>query len=168
MFLRYWNQNADATARKVTEGWLRTGDPGEPATQSGQIHLPMPVTTMSINYRTVTVSARVKIEQALASHPDRDHGRCRRRGLTLCRTEIVVAHVVLRRRRPDWSGMDPALQDARAQTKVSAHCRAAPGWVRPEHLPMTSRPARSCAAPFGPRVEADPLPRVCPALLTKG
>ena len=51
------------------------------------------------------------------------------------RTEIVVAHVVLREG-ADWSGMETALQ-ALVRARVSAHC-VPRRVIRADSLPMTA------------------------------
>jgi len=130
MFLRYWNK-PDATARKVTEGWLRTGDLAT-RDASGQItfHARDDDVITSAGYRI----GPVEIEQALASHPDVIMAAVVGEPDPV-RTEIVVAHVVLRDG-ADWSGMESALQTL-VRDKVSAHC-VPRRVVRAEHLPMTA------------------------------
>jgi acetyl-CoA synthetase len=128
MMLRYWNK-PEATAKKVVNGWLRTGDL---ATQlaNGQMvfHARDDDVITSAGYRI----GPVEIEQALCTHPD----------VTMAavvgmpdpiRTEIVVAHVVLR---AGAEVTDEALKDL-VRTRVSAHLvpRAI---VRAERLPMTA------------------------------
>ncbi len=130
MFLEYWNK-PEATAKKVVDGWLRTGDL---ATQrsDGQVvfHARDDDVITSAGYRV----GPVEIEQALTRHPD----------VTLAavvgepdpvRTEIIVAHVVLRDG-ADWSGLEEALK-ARVRADVSAH--VVPRKIlRADSLPMTA------------------------------
>lgn len=130
MMLRYWNK-PEATAKKIVDGWLRTGDLAT-RDASGQItfHARDDDVITSAGYRI----GPVEIEQALATHPD----------VVMAavvgdpdpvRTEIVVAHVVLRDG-ADWSGMEEALKDI-VRTRVSAHC-VPRRVVRAETLPMTA------------------------------
>ncbi|NKX43542.1 AMP-binding protein [Roseicyclus persicicus] len=130
MFLRYWNK-PEATAKKVVDGWLRTGDL---ATRDahGQItfHARDDDVITSAGYRI----GPVEIEQALATHPDVVMAAVVGAPDPV-RTEIVVAHVVLRDG-ADWSGMEQALQ-AIVRDKVSAHC-VPRRVIRAESLPMTA------------------------------
>jgi len=130
MFLEYWNK-PEATAKKVTDGWLRTGDL---AVQRADGQL----TFLSRDDDVITSAGYrigpVEIEQALTSHPD----------VVLAavvgepdpiRTEIVVAHVVLRDG-ADWSGMEEALK-ALVRTQVAAHL-VPRKVIRAHSLPMTA------------------------------
>ncbi|MEM7723561.1 MAG: AMP-binding protein [Pseudomonadota bacterium] len=114
MFLRYWNK-PKATAKKVVDGWLRTGDLAT-RRADGQFvfHARNDDVITSAGYRI----GPVEIEQALMQHPD----------VTMAavvgepdpvRTEIVVAHVVLRDG-AEWSGMEEALK-ALVRDQVAAH-----------------------------------------------
>ncbi len=128
MMLRYWNK-PDATAKKVVNGWLRTGDLAM-LRSDGQLvfHARDDDVITSAGYRI----GPVEIEQALCSHPD----------VTMAavvgepdpiRTEVVVAHVVLRE---GAEVSDDALK-VLVREKVSAHVvpRAI---VRAKSLPMTA------------------------------
>ncbi|MBF9059930.1 AMP-binding protein [Rhodobacterales bacterium HKCCSP123] len=130
MFLEYWNK-PEATAKKVVDGWLRTGDLAT-RDAAGQItfHARDDDVITSAGYRI----GPVEIEQALASHPDVVMAAVVGEPDPV-RTEIVVAHVVLRDG-ADWSGMEEALQ-ALVREKVSAHC-VPRRVVRAGSLPMTA------------------------------
>jgi acetyl-CoA synthetase len=130
MFLRYWNK-PQATADKVIDGWLRTGDLAT-RDASGQFtfHARDDDVITSAGYRI----GPVEIEQALSSHPDVVMAAVVGMPDPL-RTEIVVAHVVLRDG-ADWSGMEDALKTL-VRDKVSAHC-VPRKVVRAESLPMTA------------------------------
>ena len=133
MFLRYWNK-PQATAEKIVDGWLRTGDL---ATQdaSGQFtfHGRDDDVITSAGYRI----GPVEIEQALATHPDVVMAAVVGQPDPI-RTEIVVAHVVLRAGvdGADWPGLELALQHL-VREKVSAHC-VPRRILRAETLPMTA------------------------------
>lgn len=114
MMLRYWNK-PEATAAKITNGWLRTGDL---ATRSadGQItfHARDDDVITSSGYRI----GPVEIEQALCTHPD----------VTLAavvgqpdpiRTEAIIAHVVLRAG-ADTTDIEKTLKQI-VRTRASAH-----------------------------------------------
>lgn len=130
MMLRYWNK-PEATAAKIQNGWLRTGDLAT-AHSSGQMifHGRDDDVITSAGYRI----GPVEIEQALCTHPD----------VTLAaavgqpdpiRTEIIVAHVVLRDG-AQWHGMEEALK-ALVRTKASVHM--VPRHIfRADALPMTA------------------------------
>jgi acetyl-CoA synthetase len=130
MFLRYWNK-PEATARKVVDGWLRTGDLAT-RDASGQFtfHARDDDVITSAGYRI----GPVEIEQALSSHPDVVMAAVVGEPDPI-RTEIVVAHVVLRDG-ADWAGMEDALKTL-VRDKVSAHC-VPRKVVRAESLPMTA------------------------------
>jgi len=130
MFLRYWGK-PEETARKVIDGWLRTGDLAT-RDASGQFtfHARDDDVITSAGYRI----GPVEIEQALASHPDVVMAAVVGEPDPL-RTEIVVAHVVLRAG-ADWSGMEQALQSL-VRDKVSAHC-VPRKVIRADSLPMTA------------------------------
>ncbi|WP_439138673.1 AMP-binding protein [Roseicyclus sp.] len=130
MFLRYWNK-PEATAKKCVDGWLRTGDLAS-RDAAGQItfHARDDDIITSAGYRI----GPVEIEQALMTHPDvvmaavvgeRDP----------IRTEIVVAHVVLRAG-AGGDQLTTALQ-ALVREKVSAHC-VPRKIIRVQTLPMTA------------------------------
>jgi len=130
MFLRYWNK-PEATEEKLSNGWLRTGDL---ATQrdDGQyvFHARDDDVITSAGYRI----GPVEIEEALCTHPDVIMAAVVGEPDKL-RTEIVVAHVVLRDG-AGWSGMEQSLQSL-VREKVSAHL--VPRRVhRAESLPMTA------------------------------
>ncbi len=130
MMLRYWNK-PEATAEKLVDGWLRTGDL---ATRdgSGQItfHARDDDVITSAGYRI----GPVEIEQALVSHPDVVMAAVVGEPDPV-RTEIVVAHVVLRDG-ADWSGMEEALKTL-VRDRVSAHC-VPRRLIRADSLPMTA------------------------------
>lgn len=128
MMLRYWNK-PEATAAKVVNGWLRTGDLATRQSDGQMIfHARDDDIITSAGYRI----GPVEIEQALCSHPD----------VTMAavvgapdpiRTEIVVAHVVLR---PGAEVSNEALK-ALVRDKVSAHL--VPRQIhRRDSLPMTA------------------------------
>lgn len=114
MMLRYWNK-PEATAAKITSGWLRTGDLAtQDATGQFTFHARDDDVITSAGYRI----GPVEIEQALCTHPD----------VTLAavvgvpdpiRTEAIVAHVVLRDG-ADTTGIEDTLK-ALVRTKASAH-----------------------------------------------
>ena len=130
LFLRYWNK-PEATAQKRVDGWLRTGDL---ATQdaSGQItfHGRDDDIITSAGYRI----GPVEIEQALVSHPDVVMAAVVGEADKI-RTEIVVAHVVLRQG-AEASGLEAALQSL-VREKVSAHC-VPRRVIFAQSLPMTA------------------------------
>jgi acetyl-CoA synthetase len=130
MFLEYWNK-PEATARKVVDGWLRTGDLAT-RDASGQItfHARDDDVITSAGYRI----GPVEIEQALVAHPDVVMAAVVGDPDPL-RTEVVVAHVVLRDG-ADWAGMEDSLR-ALVRDRVSAHC-VPRRIVRAETLPMTA------------------------------
>ncbi|WP_461428190.1 AMP-binding protein [Gymnodinialimonas sp.] len=130
MMLRYWNK-PEATANKIRNGWLRTGDL---ATQTPDdqfiFHARDDDVITSAGYRI----GPVEIEQALCTHPD----------VTLAavvgvpdplRTQAIVAHVVLR------PGADPSnIEDTLktlVRTKASAHM-VPRQIILAESLPMTT------------------------------
>ncbi len=128
MMLRYWNK-PEATARKIVNGWLRTGDLAT-IRADGQLtfHARDDDVITSAGYRI----GPVEIEQALCTHPD----------VTLAavvgepdpiRTQIVVAHVVLR---AGAEVSDAALQTL-VRDKVSAHL-VPRKIIRTDTLPMTA------------------------------
>lgn len=130
MMLRYWN-NPQATADKIQNGWLRTGDLAI-LHDSGQVifHSRDDDVITSAGYRI----GPVEIEQALCTHPD----------VTLAavvgvpdpiRTQAIVAHVVLRDG-ANWDGLEQTLQTL-VRTKVSAHC-VPRKIIRADALPMTA------------------------------
>jgi acetyl-CoA synthetase len=130
MFLRYWNKPG-ATARKVVDGWLRTGDLAT-RDAAGQItfHARDDDVITSAGYRI----GPAEIEQALVAHPDVVMAAVVGEPDPV-RTEVVVAHVVLRDG-ADWSGMEDSLR-ALVRDRVAAHC--VPRRVlRAETLPMTA------------------------------
>ena len=114
MMLRYWNK-PEETAKKVVNGWLRTGDL---ATLRGDgqmvFHGRDDDVITSAGYRV----GPVEIEQALTSHPDVVVAAVVGEPDPI-RTQIIVAHVVLRDG-ADWSGLEETLK-ARVRKKVSAH-----------------------------------------------
>lgn len=130
MFLRYWNKPA-ATAEKVREGWLHTGDLAR-RDESGQItfHARDDDIITSAGYRI----GPVEIEQALVTHPDVVMAAVVGQPDPI-RTEIVVAHIVLRAGADD-AGLDAALK-ALVRDKVSAHC-VPRKIIRATTLPMTA------------------------------
>jgi acetyl-CoA synthetase len=130
MFLRYWNKPA-ATAQKLVDGWLHTGDLAT-SDASGQItfHARDDDIITSAGYRI----GPVEIEQALLTHPDVVMAAVVGEACPI-RTEIVVAHVVLRAG-ADGEGLDTALQ-ALVRDKVSAHC-VPRKIIRESSLPMTA------------------------------
>jgi acetyl-CoA synthetase len=130
MFLEYWRK-PEATAGKVRNGWLRTGDLAL-LRDDGQLvfHARDDDVITSAGYRI----GPVEIEQALTSHPDVVMAAVVGAPDPV-RTEIVVAHVVLREGAA-WDGLPEALQD-RVREKVSAHC-VPRRVIRAESLPMTA------------------------------
>jgi acetyl-CoA synthetase len=130
MFLEYWKK-PEATAKKIVGGWLRTGDLAT-RDAAGQItfHARDDDVITSAGYRI----GPVEIEQALTRHPDVLIAAVIGEPDPV-RTEIVVAHVVLREG-AEWSGMEQALQ-ALVRDKVSAHC-VPRRVIRAESLPMTA------------------------------
>ena len=130
MFLRYWNKS-EATARKRIDGWLHTGDLASHDAQ-GQItfHASDDDVITSAGYRI----GPVEIEQALLTHPDVVMAAVVGQPDPI-RTEIVVAHVVLREG-ADFSGLEVTLQ-ALVRDKVSAHC-VPRKIIRATSLPMTA------------------------------
>ena len=130
MFLRYWNKS-EATARKRIDGWLHTGDLASHDAQ-GQItfHARDDDVITSAGYRI----GPVEIEQALLTHPDVVMAAVVGQPDPI-RTEIVVAHVVLREG-ADFSGLEVTLQ-ALVRDKVSAHC-VPRKIIRATSLPMTA------------------------------
>lgn len=130
MMLRYWNK-PEATAEKIVDGWLRTGDLAT-RTPDGQFvfHARNDDIITSAGYRI----GPVEIEQALCSHPD----------VTLAavvgvpdpiRTQAVVAHVVLRPS-ADATDIEARLKDL-VRTRVSAHM-VPRRIVLTDSLPMTT------------------------------
>jgi acetyl-CoA synthetase len=115
MFLEYWGK-PEATADKVRDGWLRTGDLAR-LREDGQMvfHARDDDVITSAGYRI----GPVEIEQALTSHPDVVMAAVVGAPDPV-RTEIVVAHVVLREG-AEWDGLPEVLQ-ALVRDKVSAHC----------------------------------------------
>jgi acetyl-CoA synthetase len=130
MMLRYWNKPAE-TAAKLRDGWLRTGDLAT-RNPDGQLtfHARDDDVITSAGYRV----GPVEIEQALASHADVVMAAVVGHPDPI-RTEIIVAHVVLRDG-ADWSGMEAALADL-VRTKVSAHV-VPRKFIRATSLPMTA------------------------------
>ncbi len=130
MMLRYWSK-PKATAAKIQNGWLRSGDLAT-LHHSGQMifHARDDDVITSAGYRI----GPVEIEQALTSHPD----------VTLAavvgipdpiRTQTIVAHVVLRDG-ADWNGLEQTLKSL-VRDKVSAHC-VPRKFIRADALPMTA------------------------------
>jgi acetyl-CoA synthetase len=130
MMLRYWNK-PEATAKKIVGGWLCTGDLAT-RDASGQItfHARDDDVITSAGYRI----GPVEIEQALTTHPDVVMAAVVGEPDPL-RTEIVVAHVVLRDG-AEWAGMEAALKDI-VRSRVSAHC-VPRKIIRADSLPMTA------------------------------
>lgn len=130
MMLRYWNK-PEETAAKIQNGWLRTGDLATQST-NGQItfHARNDDVITSAGYRI----GPVEIEQALCTHPD----------VTLAavvgqpdpiRTEIIVAHVVLRKG-ADTTDIEETLKSI-VRTKASAHM-VPRQIILADSLPMTA------------------------------
>ena len=130
MFIEYWRK-PEATAEKVRNGWLRTGDLAQ-LRDDGQLvfHARDDDVITSAGYRI----GPVEIEQALSSHPDVVMAAVVGEADDM-RTEIVVAHVVLRDG-AEWSGLPDVLQ-ALVREKVSAHC-VPRRVIRAESLPTTA------------------------------
>ncbi len=130
MLLRYWNK-PEATAKKVVNGWLRTGDLAV-LRGDGQLvfHARDDDVITSAGYRI----GPTEIEQALTSHPDVVMAAVVGMPDPI-RTEIVVAHVVLRDG-ADWAGLEDALK-ALVRDKVSAHV-VPRRIIRARSLPMTA------------------------------
>jgi acetyl-CoA synthetase len=130
MFLEYWGKPG-ATAEKARDGWLRTGDLATLRADGQMVfHARDDDVITSAGYRI----GPVEIEQALASHPDVVMAAVVGEPDAI-RTEIVVAHVVLRDG-AEWTGLPEALQ-ARVREKVSAHC-VPRRVIRAESLPTTA------------------------------
>jgi acetyl-CoA synthetase len=131
MFLRYWNR-PEATAAKWTGDWMRTGDL---ATQDADGY----VTFASRDDDVITSSGYrigpTEIENCLTGHPDVVMAAAVGHPDPV-RTEVVVAHVVLR----EGLTLTPALEAeliARVRSRISAH--VAPRRVVQEaSLPMTA------------------------------
>ncbi len=130
MMLRYWNKPA-ATAAKVLNGWLRTGDLAV-LRPDGQMvfHARNDDVITSAGYRV----GPVEIEQALTSHPDVLMAAVVGEPDPI-RTEIIVAHVVLRDGAL-WDGLEEALKQI-VRAKVSAHV-VPRKIIRADSLPMTA------------------------------
>ena len=129
-FLRYWNK-PEATEKKVKNGWLHTGDLATRGAD-GQItfHARDDDVITSAGYRI----GPSEIEAALVRHPDVLMAAVVGEPDPI-RTEIVVAHVVLRDG-ADWEGMEEALKTL-VRERVSAHL--VPRKVlRRDSLPMTA------------------------------
>ncbi|MFW5641139.1 MAG: AMP-binding protein [Roseicyclus sp.] len=130
MFLEYWGK-PEATAAKVVNGWLRTGDLAEMRADGQMVfHARDDDVITSAGYRI----GPAEIERALLTHPD----------VVMAavvgepdptRTEVVVAHVVLRDG-ARFDGLPEALR-ALVREKVSAHC-VPRRVVRADSLPMTA------------------------------
>lgn len=129
-FLRYWNK-PEATEKKIRDGWLRTGDLATRAAD-GQItfHARDDDVITSAGYRI----GPSEIEAALVRHPDVLMAAVVGEPDPI-RTEIVVAHVVLREG-ASWEGMEEALKTL-VRERVSAHL-VPRKVIRAEHLPMTA------------------------------
>lgn len=129
-FLRYWNK-PEATEKKVKNGWLRTGDLATRGTD-GQItfHARDDDVITSAGYRI----GPSEIEAALLRHPDVLMAAVVGEPDAI-RTEIVVAHVVLRAG-AEWEGLENALKTL-VRERVSAHL-VPRRVVRAESLPMTA------------------------------
>lgn len=129
-FLRYWNK-PEATEKKLRDGWLHTGDLAT-RDASGQItfHARDDDVITSAGYRI----GPSEIEAALLRHPDVLMAAVVGAPDPI-RTEIVVAHVVLREGAA-WDGMEEALK-ALVRERVSAHL-VPRRVVRAERLPMTA------------------------------
>jgi acetyl-CoA synthetase len=129
-FLRYWNK-PEATEKKVKNGWLRTGDLAT-RDASGKItfHARDDDVITSAGYRI----GPSEIEAALVRHPDVLMAAVVGEPDPI-RTEIVVAHVVLRDG-ACWDGMEDALKTL-VRERVSAHL-VPRRVVRAESLPMTA------------------------------
>jgi acetyl-CoA synthetase len=131
MFLEYWNKPAQ-TAEKVVDGWLLTGDLATRGAD-GQLrfHARDDDVITSAGYRI----GPVEIETALTSHPDVVMAAVVGAPDPI-RTEIVVAHVVLRDGVVWNDGLEAALA-ALVRDKVSAHL-VPRRFVRADSLPMTA------------------------------
>ena len=131
MFLKYWNKPAQ-TVEKVLDGWLRTGDLATRGAD-GQLrfHARDDDVITSAGYRI----GPVEIETALTSHPDVVMAAVVGAPDPI-RTEIVVAHVVLRDGAVWNDGLEAALA-ALVRDKVSAHL-VPRRFVRADSLPMTA------------------------------
>lgn len=130
MFLRYWNK-PEATAAKVIDGWLRTGDlASRDALGQFTFHGRDDDIITSAGYRI----GPVEIEQALMTHPSVVMAAAVGEADPI-RTEVVVAHVVLRSG-AETAGLEAALQ-ALVRERVSAHC-VPRRVVFAKELPMTA------------------------------
>jgi acetyl-CoA synthetase len=130
MFLEYWGK-PEATAAKVVNGWLRTGDLAQLRADGQMVfHARDDDVITSAGYRI----GPVEIEQALLTHPDVVMAAVVGAPDPI-RTQVVVAHVVLREG-ARFEGLPEALK-ALVREKVSAHC-VPRRVVRAESLPMTA------------------------------
>ncbi|MEJ6394138.1 AMP-binding protein [Gymnodinialimonas sp. 2305UL16-5] len=130
MMLRYWNK-PEATAQKVVNGWLRTGDLAT-LRGDGQLifHARDDDVITSAGYRI----GPVEIEQALCTHPDVTMAAVVGEPDAI-RTEIVVAHIVLRDG-AETVGLEDALK-ALVRDRVAAHV-VPRRIVFADSLPMTA------------------------------
>lgn len=130
MFLQYWGL-PDKTAEKFAGDWMRTGDLG---VCDAQGH----VTYVSRDDDVITSAGYrigpTEIENCLAGHPDVVMAAVVGEADPL-RTQIVVAHVVLRQG-ATWEGLEQALIQ-RVRDHVSPHV-APRRVIRAESLPMTA------------------------------
>ena len=130
MFLEYWNK-PQATAEKVVDGWLRTGDLAT-RRADGQLvfHARDDDIITSAGYRI----GPVEIEQALTRHPDVVLAAVVGEADPI-RTQIVVAHVMLRAG-VALPGIEAALK-ARVRDEVAAHL-VPRKFIQADTLPMTA------------------------------
>lgn len=130
MFLGYWGL-PDKTAAKFAGEWMRTGDLGV-CDQAGHF------TYVSRDDDVITSAGYrigpTEIENCLVGHPDVVMAAVVGEPDPI-RTEIVVAHVVLREGAA-WEGLPEALIE-RVRTQVSAHV-APRKVIRADSLPMTA------------------------------
>ncbi|TCO72375.1 AMP-binding protein [Rhodovulum euryhalinum] len=130
MFLGYWGL-PDKTAAKFSGEWMRTGDLGicDPAGHFTYVARDDDVIT-SAGYRI----GPTEIENCLVGHPDVVMAAVVGEPDPV-RTEIVVAHVVLREG-AEWQGLEEALIQ-RVRDHVSPHL-APRKVIRADSLPMTA------------------------------
>lgn len=130
MFLGYWNQ-PEMTAAKVSEGWLRTGDLGRRDADGFLTYVSRDDDVItSAGYRI----GPSEIEHCLAGHPDVVMAAVVGEPDPV-RTEIVVAHVVLRGG-ASREGLADALTQ-RVRERISPHV-APRRIVWAESLPLTA------------------------------
>lgn len=130
MFLGYWGQEA-RTAAKFNGAWMRTGDLGICDADGYFTYVARDDDVITSSGYRIGPS---EIENCLLGHPDVVMAAVVGEPDPV-RTEIVVAHVVLRDG-ADWAGLEQALIQ-RVRAHVSPHV-APRKVIRAERLPMTA------------------------------